>query len=77
MKTFEEFLIEVFIERAEDPHPEHVKNAASNYEKMRAMFPFMDAVHEASIEAAERYSIQNVEAALLDTVIQISPDPFI
>lgn len=65
MKTFEEFLIEVFIERSTDANPDHIKNAARNYELMRSQFPFIDAVHDASIEAAQRYSNQNCEAAVI------------
>ncbi len=65
MKTFEELLIEVLIERPTDASDKAVRNAAKNYEKMRSMFPFIAAVHDASIEAAQRYSIQNCEAAVI------------
>lgn len=76
MKTFEQFLIEVFIERSEDAHPEHVSNASKNYELMRSQFPFIDAVHDASIEAAKRYSDQNCQAAVMAALLTASSDSY-
>lgn len=64
MSTFEEFLIEIFIERASTPSPKEVQEVAANYAALRQHMQYLDAVHDAAVEASRRYSDQNVKAVL-------------